>query len=558
MKTLIRISLLLVMTGMLTACGSDEQEAVTKDGKVNVTKAMEFKVDFADYNTEEDVENTRTNSSQKRDTLSKRVVNLGNNILAEVTVQRDTTKTAPKVITRTLENGIYTMLAYQGGTYKGEVKGTINSGRFTYLGDEVIELDPGTYDFVLYNDKFTRSGNNITVKESDIQTALIGRTTYTVTAADAHQQVRFMMKHAGTRMRIKLTGYMNYGAIQSEIIGAGPVAVPSQAVYDASTNTWTTSNPTLRAYNTQYAFPAPTQKGNSYVTENSAYVYFVPSTDANSIMLHLLNGQIYYGNLANSTRVLSTLTMQANASYLINVKLMYNFWYLMSDGTIGLTDQTTYAGGTKTPVAVVLSRTHKLAMALKDANGGTALKWGYNGLPYQDYNLKPWGLGTIEQNRSITAFGEEYGEQNTWTMVSSVIKGNEQSGYPAFYYAGHYGDELAASGITVSGSLVGSRWFMPCNSEWALICTGLGIGESPTNSYTTLTKPLLADVACTQMGGDKIYGKYFWSSSYFAYYKWAEVVWFNTDSEYLTYSSPTIGDSSTWHFAPVRSFITYV
>jgi len=132
-------------------------------------------------------------------------------------------------------------------------------------------------------------------------------------------------------------------------------------------------------------------------------------------------------------------------------------------------------------------------------------------------------------------------------MVNSVIKGNEQSGYPAFYYAGHYGDELAASGITVSGSLVGSRWFMPCNSEWALICTGLGIGESPTKYYTTLTKPLLVDVACTQMGGDKMHGKYFWSSSYFAFESWAEVVWFNNTSFKRNTINIVVHDDSVFH-----------
>ena len=51
MKKILFIGLVGAM--ILTACGSDEKEFVMTDGKVDVAKAIEFKVDFDDFNIDE-------------------------------------------------------------------------------------------------------------------------------------------------------------------------------------------------------------------------------------------------------------------------------------------------------------------------------------------------------------------------------------------------------------------------------------------------------------------------------------------------------------------------
>gem|GEM_PF-4388586 len=47
-----------------------------------------------------------------------------------------------------------------------------------------------------------------------------------------------------------------------------------------------------------------------------------------------------------------------------------------------------------------------------------------------------------------------------------TIKANEQTRYPAFYAAAHYDEELAAQGITLTGNMVGRKWFLPSVKEW--------------------------------------------------------------------------------------------
>ena len=124
----------------LSACHSELDNQ--PDGKVNTAKQITFKVNFEDYNADEEVQGTRALAP---DTLSKQVIDLDNNLLAEVSIQRDTTKT-DRATTRALSDGTYTMLAYQGSTLKGEVTGTVNSGEFYVTGTPMV-LAPGTYDF---------------------------------------------------------------------------------------------------------------------------------------------------------------------------------------------------------------------------------------------------------------------------------------------------------------------------------------------------------------------------------------------------------------------------
>ena len=174
-----RVKFLSVILGsallILAACSNDDNKT-TDEGQVSATQAIEFKVDFADYNAEQEVGVTRANKEVK---LEQQMVDLGNGILAQCTLQRDTTKQTKSAATRALANDTYTMLAYDAAThaYKGDITGTVTGGVFTATSaNKDIILTPGTYDFVLYNSKVTRSGNNLTVNRADADAALIGRT----------------------------------------------------------------------------------------------------------------------------------------------------------------------------------------------------------------------------------------------------------------------------------------------------------------------------------------------------------------------------------------------
>lgn len=214
MKTKIILSAALL--ALMTACSSNDNAKTDNDnkGKVDIAQGIEFKVNVKDFNAEKEYAGTR--AAQKPDIISRKTVDLGNNLLAEVTVQRDTTKTQrPATATRALDNDTYTMLVFKGSfpsyTLEAQCTGTLKDGKFT-PGTRVY-LDPGKYIFVLHNSRLTKvttsygtPGLKLTRENAD--KALIGQTEYTVTATPDPQYVDFEMSHVGCRMRIKLTGWM--------------------------------------------------------------------------------------------------------------------------------------------------------------------------------------------------------------------------------------------------------------------------------------------------------------------------------------------------------------
>ena len=62
----------------------------------------------------------------------------------------------------------------------------------------------------------------------------------------------------------------------------------------------------------------------------------------------------------------------------------------------------------------------------------------------------------------------------------------EEYRYPAFYYAGHYGDEIAGKGITVTGPMVGRKWHLPSMGEWYLFARKfMKPGSQPQTQWDT-------------------------------------------------------------------------
>ena len=558
-RTLIKTSLVL-MAGLLTACGSDDKDVVTPDGKVDITKAVEFKVDFTDYNADEEIQVTRGNNP-KNDTISKQYVDLGNKLLAEVTVQRDTTKTARKARTRNLDNGTYTMLAYQGGVYKGEVTGTIDAYGFHPSGNEGLNLEPGTYDFVLFNDKLTRVGDVITADFNppahltDIENTYIGRATYTVTATPRRQQVTFRMKYTGARLFIKLISYMEHTALTGILSGTYVTAVPYTGHYQAALDTWSADNPQYRSYSVSYNFPhsTPWASGLSwYESGGGGYVYFLPGFDLSDLVLRIYGGKIYNTDMAthNIEVHFAPKVLQPNASYVIKIKLRYNFLYLMSDGTTDFINATQYTylrksdgttpryvdkNGTelttpKIPVGVVLSQSKRLAVALKNAHYHTFVCWdsGLLGTATTQTNSIAYGSGQAHQ--VADSFNDMDGEKYTWdpagshdgTTVKATATYTGYPVFPAFYIAAHYSDELAASGVTVSGTLIGKKWHLPSNGEWKYFFKALGLGDDSNLAFNSSMNwgGLLANEAFKQVGGHEFN---FYNDDYKRYWSSCEI-----------------------------------
>lgn len=182
--------------------------------------------------------------------------------------------------------------------------------------------------------------------------------------------------------------------------------------------------------------------------------------------------------------------LSANGSYSAFVQVHPKYYYLMSDGTIGLLDKTIKYGGTKTPIGIVLSRSKRLAIAVGPTyydDSHIIGEWqtidkpvGWSSNSHQIFNSKVYPSGNL-----FSALNDLDGEHNTWDASASkdgvTIKANEKEKFPAFYAAAHYGEKLAQKGIHLTNGMENKRWFLPSVGEMAYAYRVLGFGED--NSF---------------------------------------------------------------------------
>ncbi len=511
--------LILFASLQILACqNEDDKTLLTPDGKVDVSKAVQFKVNFADFNADEQIKSSRAGNATN-DTVSRQFVELENGLVADIVIKKDRKPSPKPVATRALENGSYTMLAYKNDILLDSLKGTVSGGTFTVSDSrEGMGLGVGTYDFILYNDKVTRNGNKLFVKRENMETALLGRTQYTVTASPQKQQVDFVMKHAAARLSIYLDipryGPMlnTYGIQKADFISLPSTGITSVASYDPATDNWSTDE------NKEYEHKDIAIKGNTYY-------YFLPSTDFSKVGVRAREGKLFRMDLAAHPIQFSlfrnSTILSANGSYSAFVRVRPKVYYLMSDGTIGLLDKTTRFGGTKTPIGIVLSRSKRLAVGLWRANTPyTSLAWQTVDKYYYNiiYNSKVYPVANL-----FSALNDLDGEHNTWDASASkdgvTIKANEKEYFPAFYAAAHYG-ELLASSFHLTNGMENKKWFLPSVGEMAYAYRVLGFGEDnsfPGGSsyeatwYYALWKSAFFDAGVTDYSSSDIY--YFFTST---------------------------------------------
>ena len=491
--------MLSIVLSVFTSCSNDEN-LENSEGTINVSKSLTFPVTFADYNEEVTTGNGKTRAvSNSSDTISHDFVNMDNGIVADVVLQRDTEKQssgAATTMTRSIGSGNYTMLAYQGGVFKGEINGSIIGGSFTPNsgGNNSISLSPGNYDFVLYRSgSFTRNGNNLTITNPS-EYVMLGRVNnYTITATPNKQQVPFVMRHAVSRVRVKVTAYKD-GGFGTTSIGSLSLSavnnneIPTAATYDLANDSWSGSgSKTFIGYFPSLGSGSWTkhEDNDGFRLTSSNYEYLLPGANITKVNATAgpwssltVYGESFSGkNLSfNLSPVLKT---EPNGSYLINITFRKNFIYLMNDGTTGLLSETIYGGGTKIPIGVVVSQSKKLAAALDVV------------MPNYTYSTTPpasnSGINdhyvTYPELGTDTDVPNDDGYKYTWEGAGSAdgitIKGNID-GYSHFYAAAQYSPTLPA-GKTLSGSIVGKKWFLPSLTDVLMYKGGPAINNIKLN-----------------------------------------------------------------------------
>lgn len=502
------IAMFMLLT-VFAACSSDDNLDNSK-GKVDVVSKLEFPVTFADYNSDVQVGNTRA-AANSSDTLKHEFVNMGNGIVADVTLQRDkenlSGNPAQAASTRTLTNDSYTMLAYQSGVLKGELKGFISGGNFIpNAGDPTsMSLAPGNYDFVLYSTSyFTRSGNSLRPTSANGY-AILGRTNYTVTATPQKQKVPFAMKHTAARVRVKFNTYIKVPQSNFSVnfSATNPTEVPSSAVYDAATGTWSTSGTGgAFSFGGSSTWTESNNGSGVYSYTSPDYSYIFPGSNITNLNANFSYGRIYTEDLNGKSLTFAltpVLASVANGSYLISITFHYNYLYLMTDGTTGLFSETTYGGGTKTPIAVVISQSKKLAAALENTSfsGSSYYSGQVNSSVVNVPSFTPWtGSGVFS---SDGADGYKFTWEASGSADGTTIKANEQTSYPAFYSAAHYTPTLPA-GKTLTGSIVGKKWFLPSLGEVLRIYPALKDLDTSAGFYARDMGGGMVDPSYWQLG----------------------------------------------------------
>lgn len=542
-----------ILLSVFTSCSNDEN-LENGEGTVNISKSLTFPVTFADYNEEVTTGNGKTRAvSNSSDTISRDFVNMNNGIVADVVLQHDNEKTSKKsasAMTRSIGNGTYIMLAYQSGILKGEVEGTIIGGTFTPSvgGNKAISLSPGNYDFVLYRSgDFTRSGNNLTMSYAS-ENIMLGRVNnYTITVTPNKQQVPFVMRHAVSRVRVRVTGYKDGGFYGGESIGYLSLSVPNStenpttAIYNAANGSWSGSG----AKSNIGPFPFYSNSWTKVEDEvgfrltSPNYAYLMPGANITKVNAVAPFGpsslNIYGENLTGKNLTITlrpVLKTEPNGSYLINITLRKNFLYLMNDGTTGLLSETIYGGGTKIPIGVVVSQSKKLAAALDvvmpNYTYSTTPPASNSGI--NDHYVEFPELGTD------TDVPNDDGYKYTWEGAGSAdgvtIKGNID-GYSYFYAAAQYTPTLPA-GKTLSGSIVGKKWFLPSLTDVLMYKGGPGVnnislhinnwGGGQFGTFPLYDRPMIqvsgtspnkntVDLAFIQVGGTKQERRSFYTST---------------------------------------------
>ena len=459
-----------ITVSMFIACSSDDNLDNTR--REESKQQLTFTLIDEDFNADEEVSVTRAGKQSLE--VAKDTIDLGNDIFAETTLERDTARDAkPATRAAGMSNGTYTILAYQSGVLKGTLKGTVTSNVFTATSaNQSLNLDPGTYTFYCCNDKVNISGNNLTVNRADAGTARIGVTTKTIPATPTKQKVDFVMKHVGTRVRIKVSGYMPF---YSTADLKAKNNIPGSTTLNATTGSYTTDNSV--AANTSLSagshFYNAFSKGSGDTFDALGdYYYILPGTSLLDLMVNFSSLEIYKKVMSNislngSGSLLSASTTQ-NGSYTLRITLKYRYKLLYQDGTVWKYGDPA-SSGHGNPIAVVINDNDGTpqsgtAMALEDC--------GYNAT-YPASDMPPFIYSMTSSNTLEDASQDKNGYSRTW---------NEFSPGGAVVNAINYGQSSFRKPFASATNV--SKWYLPAAGEWADACEKLFFGShTPSGSH---------------------------------------------------------------------------
>lgn len=489
------VSALMVMAAVVnTGCSNEaglasdvQQEQASTEGT-----ELSFNFDLAGYGKEQSVATRGIAEEAKGRVIASSVSSLGDGLEAYTEVVEDAKPQTRATYTPAPAQN-YTILAYKDGQKKGEWVGSYDGSKFTpKAGTSSVQvLQPGTYTFFVFSDHLTYKDGKIIIDiNKGSVNALFNNQNVTI-LAQKKQKVDFHLVSPYARVRMKINGFSSQ-AFEGSINGAltYQAAAPTDAGGVKETCTIDPSVPSAVYANVTQAgqlkyqhftnnIEGPQENGvvkTSYIiTPEDAGVYFLAQTRLNKLSFQFASeasGTIYKKPVANKVLPLnlSDVELKIGTSYTISQTIYYSADYLFNDGTVGTLVPNLKAG--RTPVALVVDKSRKVAMALKDVNG--LKKWSTN-----------WNLGSEtaypQTPAGLQAAIDKYdGYQETWDpyytrkaaghlMVSKRIK----AGWPEFQ---------AFTAVANFDPVPNKKWHVPGAGEWSLALKKFGIAD-PTSGF---------------------------------------------------------------------------
>ena len=467
MKKYILLSVAL-LTFTVGCNNSDDNNIIDKQ-----PQGLQFSFSEADYGEEEVL--------SRAETVQTETVDFGD-CEAEISVENESVGKVLQTETRTISNKHYTIRAYQAGVRKGEIKGTFNGATFTpdAGSPKDIYVEPGSCDFVAFNDDVTPVGENLTVDESKMQTARIATFTTTITA-QKQQQVNFEMKHVCARLRTQLVCQKHMpenitATLEETAVNVIPASVsynPITKAYTAVTTKSMTPQNSSSPASTEAPYTASNGGQTFAYTSTSNYHYFLPSTEGSKLKLTFNAGTIFWKPMSGSIPKLNaTLIMQPNKSYVVKIKLKPKFTYLFNDGTTGFLSETKAPGSTKKVIGIVVGQGRAVG-----AFQGWAYNWdnqahAHTGVMYAAF--------TTTSSSFYTNISDMNGYEYCWTTTYNTNHPDHGTAIRAYISDFQQISEATRynpPGVPKTPWMQTHKWYLPAYGEYKLIFDNLGFGD---------------------------------------------------------------------------------
>ena len=495
---------------LLSACSSEEN--IPASGGIAVTDAH-INISVAPFETSSGKAKTRAGGT---DETKADTVLLANGMRAICTVEEDDEAEqtrAPKPIA----DGHYTIYACDpvtGNRITGPdklLKGTVTGGVFQSDGGTRLFLDPGTYKFVCINDAVADNGTYLSPN-----TGMYGGapTTYYPSAGDAqigtatetisgdNWQVNFTMRHQNTRVRQHIIAYSDHMDNAWGCVYGGNKEQPMFRRY-AVDGTFVSQGgtPPYGYVLSHFKMPATSTDYNAtYVRAHdfySDYMYLTPGIDIVAGDIACVGNSRLYGKQIPGSASQKKVNALQNHSYTVTYRILPDALYLFQDGSCGALAEK----GSRTPIGIVAREKTNIQQGVAMGLHGTVQEWEATTSPTYNGNNYTTAFANTDD-----ALQDENGYNWTWTSstdVDGLVKANQQTRYPAFYWASHdpYGVGFG-------------EWYFPGIGEIINVFDKLAKKTNVSGIYVTFGKKLdVITNAFVSAGGTDPMNYRCWSST---------------------------------------------